>query len=110
MGEAKVDLGYAYYLAGRRHEGDHLLTEGLSDLEPHGPPEFLARAKRKVAHAYMRSWAFRKALHELVQVKGLVDTYDLSTLARKFGHVFVRRPVGGPGRALVGVAWPSPGE
>jgi len=35
--------------------------------------------------------------------------FALSTLARKFGHVFVRRPVGGRGRSLVGVVWPSHG-
>lgn len=33
----------------------------------------------------------------------------LSALVRKFGHVFVRPPVGDLGRPAAGVVWPSPG-
>ncbi|MBW2075843.1 MAG: DUF4062 domain-containing protein [Deltaproteobacteria bacterium] len=58
------------------------IVEGLSELERHGSPGFLARAKRKAARAYMRGWAFRKALHELVEVKDLVETYDLNNQGR----------------------------
>lgn len=83
VGEAKVDLGYAHYVAGRRREGERLLIEGLGELERHGAPGFLARAKRKVAAAYPRDWAFRKALRELVQVKDLVDTHDLDDHGRE---------------------------
>jgi len=83
VGEAKVDLGYAYYLYGRRREGERLIAEGLGELERHGSPGFLARAKRKVARIYMRGLAFGKALHELVEVKDLVDTYDLNDQGRE---------------------------
>lgn len=83
VGEAKVDLGYAYHLAGRRREGERLIAEGLAELERHGSPGFLARAKRKVAHVYTRSWAFGKALHELVELKDLVETYGLNDQGRE---------------------------
>jgi tetratricopeptide (TPR) repeat protein len=41
---------------------------------------------------------------------GKVNSLKLSALARKFGHVFVRLPVGGLGRSLFEVVWPDPGE
>jgi len=78
IGEAKVDLGYAYSLEGRRREGERLLEDGLADLEGHGAPDFLARAKRKVARVHIRGWAFRDALRELLDVKDLVETYGLN--------------------------------
>jgi hypothetical protein len=83
VGEAKVDLGYAYYLAGRRREGERLIADGLAELERHGPPGFLARAKRKAARVYTRGWALGKALRELVEVKDLVDTYGLNDQGRE---------------------------
>lgn len=83
VGEAKVDLGYAYYFEGRRREGERLIAEGLGELERSGSPGFLASAKRKVAHVYARGWALRKALHELVELKDLVDTYGLNDQGRE---------------------------
>jgi hypothetical protein len=83
VGEAEVDLGYAYYVTGRRREGEHLMAEGLADLERHGSPGFLARAKRKVARVYWKGWDLRKALAELVDVKALVDTYGLNDQGRE---------------------------
>ncbi len=83
VGEAKVDLGYAYCLASRRRDGERLIAGGLYDLERHGSPGFLARAKRKAARVYIRGWALGKALRELVGVKDLVDTYGLNDQGRE---------------------------
>jgi hypothetical protein len=83
VGEAKVDLGYAYYLVGKRREGERLIAVGLDELERHGSPGFLARAKRKAARVYTRGLAFGKALHELVEVKDLVAAYDLNDQGRE---------------------------
>lgn len=83
VAEAKVDLGYAYFIHGRRSEGERLVMDGLAEFprdEAHGQ---LARVKRKAVRMYAQGFFFRKALGELIDVKDLVDAYDLKDQGRE---------------------------
>ena len=73
----------------------------------------LNRAVRQI-NAEVLEWAFAHPSPTRYYIREEGGRYSirglcLSALARKFGHVFVRPPVGDLGRPAVGVVWPSPG-
>jgi tetratricopeptide (TPR) repeat protein len=77
VGEAKVDLGYAYFLSGRKREAEPLLFGGLEDLKREATPGFIVRAQKKVAKFYASRGAMRKAAKHLVEARDLCEKHGI---------------------------------
>lgn len=89
IAEAKADLGYAYMLGGRKREAEHLLLEGVHDLEASGSPGFVVRAKKKLASFYFRQWAFKQGLQQLIEAEAICEKHNIKDQLRDLR--FLRR-------------------
>jgi tetratricopeptide (TPR) repeat protein len=77
IGEAKVDLGYAYFLSGRRRDAEPFLLHGLDELKREAAPGFIARAQKKLAKFYASRGALRKAAEQLVEARDLCERHGI---------------------------------
>jgi tetratricopeptide (TPR) repeat protein len=76
LGEAKADLGYAYFRMGRREVAEAFLTEGVDALEHAMVPGFTIRAKRKLAEYYYEIGNHRDCFRQIAEA---------SAISRKYG-------------------------
>lgn len=75
MGVALSNLGHAYLFQGRLWSGRDLIEKGVSLLERNPRAGFLARAKRKLALAYLLTGRPIMAHQQIREAKEIAQEY-----------------------------------
>ena len=98
IGWAQVILGHTMYRQGQHAQGDHLVSEGLQALTLGRSPNFLVRAKKRVADVRLRQGRLLEAARLLDEAWQLAVTHhlhgqlvDLERLLPRTLRVFGRR-------------------